>query len=146
MKNREYIPTKKQLTDKLFDDFNNTSSSYVPNNTVFDIIEDVEWDITVGTSVTHILQISELYKDYSDIQVTYSQNTVPKIVKNLNDLQVTIFDDIINIEVNLTPEETIRFRTYTFGELQVKIVINDEVFTSSIYKVKIFNELNKENI
>ena len=93
-----------------------------------------------GTTPTHTFDIPMTKEEIRNLRITYAQNGKVVLEKKLD--EVTIQDE--QIVLNLTQEETLKFKANVYAYVQIRILTNEEkVFSNApetIYITETFNE------
>lgn len=127
----------------MFDNYNNISSDYIPNNRVRKLPHPIVKYIRRGETTTHTFKFPLELGQYEKILVTYKQDF--KIVVEKSDLEITkeVKEDCISLTVNLSQEDTLKFIPIE-AAVQFKFLVDDKVSVSKIFPVFVGEVLNQE--
>lgn len=97
-----------------------------------------------GSTPTHTFVLSENIGTLSNVQITYSQHDVVKVVKYLSDC--TIVDEH-TLSLKLTQSETLLLQSGDVVEIQIKALSKgNDVFLSDVMNVGVRRCLNDKEI
>lgn len=132
----------------MFDNYNNMSENYIPNNLFTYINEDNEYKDTIipGSTCTHVFKIAVDYaSEVKHINAIYTQGISIILIKDERDFSEEAYDSSYSfLSVTLTPEDTEQFNAYNKDtKVQIKITLNDDsVVYSKVYRIKVLPNLS----
>lgn len=130
----------------LFDNWQNLSDKYVPNNTiVLGPPPDGVKAIIRNTTPEHFLRVPfNMLVDVADMEITYKQEDIYTVTKGLKDLTIYKEEPFI-VYFQFTEAETGSFAPIPNTPVQIQIkakLKNGDVIASEIYKVPVLDVLS----
>ena len=97
-----------------------------------------------GSTPTHIFNIPFPITDPTAALLTYSQNDIIIVQKELSDMEITNAASTSRVTVSLTQEETFKFKKDVPVEIQMRIEMAGIVRASDIARIPVTKCLDKE--
>ena len=133
---------------QMFRNYEKIKTKIGPNNEHKHLPEKIEfWDsIYIGANCHHSFKVPYLAEEMYDVNICYMQGTEVKLVKNVDEMTYTNYENSCIFNYEISQEESLLFNDYNSEVYaQIKIVMNDgEIEYSPKYKLRIIGNMIKE--